>query len=60
MRREYPVELVVNSTGIDRVFIDSHYEINRSDMTDQVILELVKTLNSELHVADAEQMLPPK
>lgn len=53
-RREYKLQLVINTKPIDRVIIDPHYEEKHSaSINDEIILELVKTLNGNLYEADA-------
>ena len=44
-RREYRLTIILNKRRFDRVVIDPHYGQNHPDMTDQVILELVKQLD---------------
>lgn len=45
MRTTYKVSMVFNECKIEEVIIDQHYKINHSEMTDYVILGLVKALN---------------
>lgn len=48
-RREYKAALVINNVVIDKVIIDSHYEEKHAEsINDEIILELVKTLNGKL------------
>ncbi len=48
MRRDYEVSIVVNDVLINKVIIDSHYERKHADsVTDEIILELVKTLDGQ-------------
>ena len=57
-RREYPVKMTVNGALIDKVIIDPHYEENHSEsMDDNIILELVSTLDGQYHELDEED--PP-
>ena len=52
-RREYPLVLTFNKRCFTRVIIDPHYEEKHSDITDQLILELVQQLNgSEIDPQD--------
>ena len=45
-RREYSVNMKVNGLMINKVIIDPHYEEKHADtVNDEIILELVKTLN---------------
>jgi hypothetical protein len=44
-RRKYPLTIHFNARRFERVEIDPHYEENHPDMTDQIILELVKLLD---------------
>ncbi|MGK5087030.1 hypothetical protein WDW86_05685 [Bdellovibrionota bacterium FG-2] len=46
MRREYLLKVEVNGRRFNRVVIDDHYQAKHSaSITDQVILELVRSLN---------------
>jgi hypothetical protein len=44
-RRSYPLFIGLNGRRFKRVVIDAHYEENHPDMSDSVILELVRVLN---------------
>jgi len=44
-RKEYPLEVTINNRKLSRVVIDQHYQLNHPDMNDDLILELVKTIN---------------
>jgi hypothetical protein len=44
-RRNYSVQLTINGRHINEVVIDPHCEIKHPDMSDSLILELVKTLD---------------
>jgi hypothetical protein len=44
-RRSYPTDLVINGRPIHEIVIDSHYEAKHSDMSDALILELVRSLD---------------
>ena len=45
-RREYSVNVVVNGLVINKVIIDPHFEEKHAKtINDEIILELVKTLN---------------
>jgi len=45
-RREYPLRIVVNGVQISKVVIDPHYEEKHAEsITDQIVIELVKTLD---------------
>jgi len=44
-RRSYSLNLIVNGRFITEVIIDPHYEEKHSEITDQLILELVKKLD---------------
>lgn len=51
-RREYPVKLTVNGRKIERVIIDPHFELKHSDVSDEVILALVKKLDGGQYEPD--------
>lgn len=44
-RRKYKINITVNERKIDQVVIDSHYEEKHKDISDEIILALVKTLD---------------
>ena len=49
-RREYEINITVNGIKINKVIIDPHYEEKHVEsMSDELILDLVKTLNGEFH-----------
>lgn len=55
-RREYSIQIIVNSKSINRVIIDSHYELKHADsINDEVILELVSMLDGGTYTPDAEK-----
>jgi hypothetical protein len=55
-RREYEIKITVNEILIDRVIIDPHYEEKHSEsINDEIILELVKTLDEKIFEADDEK-----
>lgn len=47
MRPEYALRFNINERNILRVIIDQHYREKRSDLNDQKILEMVKTLDGQ-------------
>jgi hypothetical protein len=44
-RREYSLAIVFNKRRFTCVVVDPHYERNHPDITDQLVLELVKLLD---------------
>ena len=46
-RREYILTLTFNMRIFTRVIIDCHYEINHPDITDTLILDLVRAQNGK-------------
>ena len=46
-RREYPLQITFNKRRFTRVVIDPHYKGKHPDMTDQLILQLVKALDGK-------------
>ena len=44
-RNEYALKLQINGRLLSRVIIDQHYKEKHPDMSDKLIIELVKTLN---------------
>ncbi len=45
-RKEYPLKLLINGKHLSRVLIDQHYKLKHPEMTDELILKLVKILNN--------------
>ncbi len=57
-RREYKISIVINDQRFSKLIIDSHYQEKHADyMNDELILELVKTLDGEEHEPETED--PP-
>jgi hypothetical protein len=55
-RREYSINITVNEVLITKVIIDPHYEEKHAEsMSDEIILELVKTLNGKIFEPDDEK-----
>jgi hypothetical protein len=54
-RAEYNLVIRINSHEIRRVIIDQHYKINHPDVTDEIILDLVKSLDGEDFPVQAER-----
>jgi hypothetical protein len=53
-RRLYPLTLAFNKRRFNRLVIDPHYEEKHLDMTDEIIMELVKQLHETETEADGE------
>lgn len=52
-RREYPTSIVINGINISKIIIDPHYEVKHgSTIDDEIILNLVKTLDNEAYEPD--------
>ena len=45
VRREYPISITFNRRRFTLLVIDPHYEENHPDMTDPLIIELVRQLD---------------
>ena len=57
-RREYDISIAINRMRISKVIIDPHYEEKHADsISDEIIIQLVKTLDGE--VIDPDQESPP-
>ena len=57
-RREYGIQMIVNSRWISKVIIDPHYEAKHQEsITDEIIIQLVKTLNGE--AMEPDEQSPP-
>lgn len=55
-RREYKVNITVNEVSIKNVIIDPHYEEKHAEsINDEIILELVRTLDGKMFEADDEK-----
>lgn len=56
-RREYSISITVNEILISKVIIDPHYEEKHAkSINDEIILELVKTLDGKLFDPDDEKV----
>ncbi len=57
-RNEYKIELMINDKHVHRLIIDQHYKENHSEaMTDELIIDLVKSINGETFQVDKETEL---
>ena len=57
-RREFAVSIVVNHVRITKIIIDPHYEEKHAaSISDEIILELAKTLDGQIFVPD--DVAPP-
>ena len=54
-RKEYPLEVTINNRKISRVVIDQHYQLNHPEMNDDLILELVKTIDNRTFPVEEEK-----
>lgn len=45
-RTEYPLSLNINNRPLSRVVIDQHYKVNHPELNDELILELVKSVDN--------------
>ena len=55
-RSEYPVSIVFNGRKLSRIIIDPHYRKKHADsMTDELILELVRTLDGQNYLPGSIQ-----
>ena len=53
-RREYEIKIKVNNIKINKIIIDSHYEEKHAEsINDELIINLVKTLDGKVFEADA-------
>jgi len=53
-RNEYVIHLVFNEKIYSRVIIDQHYKISHPDMSDELIIEILKSLIFEDIRLDSE------
>lgn len=55
-RREYNISITINEILVTRVIIDPHYEEKHAEsINDEIILELVKTLDGKFFDPDDEK-----
>jgi len=54
-RKEYSLQLTINHHQINRVIIDQHYKIKHPDVTDKIILDLIRTIDGEDYPIEAER-----
>ncbi len=48
VRFEYKLSITLNQRKLTRVIIDQHYKLKHSELTDELILKLVKSLDYEI------------
>jgi hypothetical protein len=53
-RKEYHLEIHINERHLNRVIIDQHYKKNHPNVTDEIILDLVRTLDGEIFPIESE------
>lgn len=57
-RTEYFLSIQINERRLNRIIIDQHYLLNHADsMNDELILELVKTIDGGFYDVDSEDSL---
>lgn len=54
-RNEYLLHIEISQRKISKVIVDQHYKKKHSDVTDEVILELVRSLDNEVFPVEAEE-----
>ena len=54
MRTEYKLTLKINSRVLSRVVIDQHYKEKHSDVSDEIILELINQINGRVFEIDSQ------
>lgn len=53
-RNEYPLRIRLNGLILNQVIIDQHYKEKHPDVTDEIILELVKQLDKKTYTVEIE------
>lgn len=53
-RKEYLLEITINNRNLSKVVIDQHYQLKHPDMSDDLILKLVKSINKEIFEIESE------
>ena len=53
-RKEYPLRIKINGRDLTRIIIDQHYKQKHAEVTDELILELVKQLDGGNYPIEAE------
>lgn len=54
VRKEYFLKITINNRNLSRVVIDQHYQLKHPEMSDDLILELVKSINKEIFEIESE------
>ena len=54
-RKEYPLSITINNRQLSRVVIDQHYQIGHPEMSDDLIIELVKTIDNGIFPIENEK-----
>lgn len=55
MRRRYPMGIVVNGRWIRDVLVDPHYEVRHSDVSDALILKIVRGLDGHVFLPESQR-----
>jgi hypothetical protein len=53
-RPVYPLELTINERKLSRVVIDQHYRQKHREINDELILDLIKTIDGETYPIEKE------
>ena len=53
-RKEYDFKVVINGRSLSRVIIDQHYKDKHREVTDEIILSLIREINGENYDIESE------
>jgi hypothetical protein len=53
-RKEYDFNVVINGRSLSRVIIDQHYKDKHTEVTDELILSLIREINGENYDIESE------
>lgn len=54
-RKEYPLNITINNRKLSSVVIDQHYQVNHPEMNDDLIIELIKTIDNGIFPIENEK-----
>ncbi len=54
-RKEYSLNLVINGRNLSRVVIDQHYKEKHKEVTDEIILGLIREINGSNYDIESEK-----
>ena len=54
-RKEYNLSVIINGRTLSRVIIDQYYKDKHKEVTDEIILDLIREINGENYDIESEK-----